>query len=129
MQELGNHADQDIAGNAMKYTMTGFVKIKLHYSSGQAILTVQDSGVGIPRMSSHGWRWNLLLLVCLGSDIHLIGERFHRVQSVSRCHEGTGIGLSLTKVSHFLIACKTGSVTEVSSTTGTHQSARRCSGD
>lgn len=38
----------------MKYTMTGFVKIDLHYSSGQAILTVQDSGVGIPRRSSHG---------------------------------------------------------------------------
>ncbi|KIY35872.1 hypothetical protein I305_01447 [Cryptococcus gattii E566] len=100
----------DIAGNAMKYTMTGFVKIDLHYSSGQAILTVQDSGVGIPR-----------------SDIHLIGERFHRVQSVSRCHEGTGIGLSLTKE---LISLHGGvleieSFTEDESVDGSHGSTFR----
>ena len=31
------------------------------------------------------------------TDINLVGERFHRVQSVSRSHEGTGIGLSLVK--------------------------------
>lgn len=39
-----------------------------------------DSGVGIP-----------------STDINLVGERFHRVESVSRSHEGTGIGLSLVK--------------------------------
>ncbi|WVQ90544.1 hypothetical protein IAS59_004324 [Cryptococcus gattii] len=100
----------NLIGNAMKYTMTGFVKIDLHYSSGQAILTVQDSGVGIPR-----------------SDIHLIGERFHRVQSVSRCHEGTGIGLSLTKE---LISLHGGvleieSFTEDESVDGSHGSTFR----
>lgn len=35
------------------------------------------------------------------SDINLVGERFHRVQSVSRSHEGTGIGLALIKVRPF----------------------------
>ncbi|AFR96575.2 hypothetical protein C343_04702 [Cryptococcus neoformans C23] len=100
----------NLIGNAMKYTMTGFVKIELYYSSGQAILTVQDSGVGIPR-----------------SDIHLIGERFHRVQSVSRSHEGTGIGLSLTKE---LISLHGGtleieSFTEEESIDGSHGSTFR----
>lgn len=60
--------------------MTGFVKVKLAYSKREAVLTVSDSGVGIP-----------------SSDINLIGERFHRVESVSRSHEGTGIGLALVK--------------------------------
>ncbi|GFZ50846.1 hypothetical protein JCM24511_08604 [Saitozyma sp. JCM 24511] len=46
----------------------------------EAILSVKDSGVGIP-----------------ASDIDLVGERFHRVASVSRSHEGTGIGLALVK--------------------------------
>ncbi|WVQ68391.1 uncharacterized protein L199_006599 [Kwoniella botswanensis] len=70
----------NLIGNAMKYTLEGFVSIKLRYQSGEAVFTVQDSGVGIP-----------------SSDINLIGERFHRVQSVSRSHEGTGIGLALIK--------------------------------
>lgn len=33
----------------------------------------------------------------LATDINLVGERFHRVESVSRSHEGTGIGLALIK--------------------------------
>nr|XP_019006639.1 uncharacterized protein I203_00231 [Kwoniella mangroviensis CBS 8507]OCF70100.1 hypothetical protein I203_00231 [Kwoniella mangroviensis CBS 8507] len=70
----------NLIGNAMKYTMEGFVSVKLRYQSGEVVFTVQDSGVGIP-----------------SSDINLIGERFHRVQSVSRSHEGTGIGLALIK--------------------------------
>lgn len=36
-------------------------------------------------------------LTASASDIELIGERFHRVESVSRSHEGTGIGLALIK--------------------------------
>ena len=70
----------NLIGNALKYTMRGFVKVKLVYSRSEATLTVSDSGVGIPT-----------------SDIGLVGERFHRVQSVSRSHEGTGIGLALVK--------------------------------
>jgi len=70
----------NLVGNALKYTMRGFVKVRVTYSKTEAILTVSDSGVGIPN-----------------SDIGLIGERFHRVQSVSRSYEGTGIGLALVK--------------------------------
>lgn len=54
----------------------------MSYAPGCAYFTVKDSGVGIP-----------------ASDIDLIGDRFHRVQSISRSHEGTGIGISLIKVS------------------------------
>jgi signal transduction histidine kinase len=39
------------------------------------------------------------LISFTASDINLVGERFHRVQSVSRSFEGTGIGLALIKVS------------------------------
>lgn len=70
----------NLIGNALKYTMRGFVNVKLAYTKSQAVLSVSDSGVGIP-----------------SSDINLVGERFHRVQSVSRSHEGTGIGLALVK--------------------------------
>ncbi|WVQ71976.1 hypothetical protein IAR50_001519 [Cryptococcus sp. DSM 104548] len=70
----------NLIGNAMKYTLSGFVRVKLQYFDNHIVFEVKDSGVGIPR-----------------SDLHLIGERFHRVQSVSRSHEGTGIGLSLVK--------------------------------
>ncbi|WRT68535.1 uncharacterized protein IL334_005512 [Kwoniella shivajii] len=70
----------NLIGNAMKYTMAGSISVKLKYESGDAIFAVQDTGVGIP-----------------ASDIDLVGERFHRVQSVSRSHEGTGIGLALIK--------------------------------
>lgn len=44
------------------------------------VVQVSDSGVGIPRQ-----------------EMHRVGERFFRVESHSRSHEGTGIGLSLTK--------------------------------
>lgn len=70
----------NLIGNALKYTMKGEIKVNLSYSRSEAILSVSDSGVGIPT-----------------SDINLVGERFHRVESVSRSHEGTGIGLSLVK--------------------------------
>nr|ODN91900.1 hypothetical protein L203_01154 [Cryptococcus depauperatus CBS 7841] len=78
----------NLIGNSMKYTMAGYVEVTLHYVNNQAVLTVEDSGVGIPRNTNN---------FSLGSDIYLIGERFHRVPSVSRSHEGTGIGLALTK--------------------------------
>ncbi|ORY35646.1 hypothetical protein BCR39DRAFT_511288 [Naematelia encephala] len=70
----------NLIGNALKYTMSGFVHVTLSYTASEALLAVRDSGVGIPT-----------------SDIGLIGERFHRVQSVSRSYEGTGIGLALIK--------------------------------
>ncbi|KAL1413038.1 hypothetical protein Q8F55_000787 [Vanrija albida] len=70
----------NLVGNAMKYTMDGYVKVILRYTGEEAIVEVVDTGVGIPI-----------------SDLSSIGERFFRAESVAHLHEGTGIGLSLTK--------------------------------
>ncbi|KAK4687012.1 hypothetical protein P7C73_g3098, partial [Tremellales sp. Uapishka_1] len=70
----------NLIGNALKYTMQGHIHVNLTYGANEAVFSVGDSGVGIP-----------------SSDLGLVGERFHRVASVSRSHEGTGIGLALVK--------------------------------
>nr|XP_019011586.1 uncharacterized protein I206_03688 [Kwoniella pini CBS 10737]OCF50367.1 hypothetical protein I206_03688 [Kwoniella pini CBS 10737] len=97
----------NLIGNAMKYTMEGFVRLSLKYRRGEAVFAVQDSGVGIP-----------------STDIDLIGERFHRVQSISRSHEGTGIGLALVKELIKLHggAMSINSVTALESVDGSHGS-------
>ncbi|WVF67557.1 hypothetical protein IAT40_002314 [Kwoniella sp. CBS 6097] len=70
----------NLISNAIKYTLQGGIQVSLQYENDCAILRVTDTGVGIPT-----------------SDLDHIGERFHRVASISRSHEGTGIGLSLAK--------------------------------
>ena len=67
-----------LVGNAFKYTLQGGITVKLSFNPEEVQFSVVDSGVGIPK-----------------SDISIVCERFHRVASVSRSHEGTGIGLSL----------------------------------
>lgn len=86
--------------------------LALRYSHTEAVLSVEDTGVGIPT-----------------SDLNLVGERFHRVQSVSRSHEGTGIGLALVKELVKLHGGKLGisSKTAVESSDGSRESdAGRC---
>ncbi|KAG8714935.1 hypothetical protein FRC11_006434 [Ceratobasidium sp. 423] len=70
----------NIVGNAFKYTLSGKITVTIQYCDGCAAFSVSDTGVGIPE-----------------KDRQKITERFHRVDSVSRSHEGTGIGLALTK--------------------------------
>ena len=70
----------NLIGNAFKYCHEGGVVVSLKYTDQCVVLQVSDTGVGIPR-----------------SQMHKIGERFFRVKTHSRSHEGTGIGLSLTK--------------------------------
>ncbi|KAL7410125.1 hypothetical protein BDY24DRAFT_187567 [Mrakia frigida] len=69
----------NIIGNAFKYCLKGSIRVFLKYRESEVEFGVQDTGVGIPR-----------------DDIFKVVERFHRVESVGRSHEGTGIGLSLT---------------------------------
>ena len=38
----------NLIGNALKYTMQGFVHVHVSYGQNEAILSVKDSGVGIP---------------------------------------------------------------------------------
>jgi len=70
----------NLVGNAFKYTLNGRITVSIQYVDGFAVFSVADTGVGIPPEDR--------LKIC---------ERFHRVTTVSRSHEGTGIGLALTK--------------------------------
>ncbi|KAL5511938.1 hypothetical protein ACEPAH_5157 [Sanghuangporus vaninii] len=70
----------NLIGNAFKYTLRGSIHVIVRYDSDRAYFHVKDTGVGIPQ-----------------SDIDKIFDRFHRVQAIARCHEGTGIGLALTR--------------------------------
>ena len=71
----------NLISNAFKHTFDGEIAIGLTSRDGQAVLTVADTGVGIPE-----------------HEIGHVFERFHRVPSArSRTHEGSGIGLSLVR--------------------------------
>jgi len=71
----------NLLSNAFKYTLKGQVTVKLSINNEQAVLTVEDTGVGIP-----------------AKELPYMFDRFHRIQNTAgRTHEGTGIGLSLIK--------------------------------
>lgn len=71
----------NLMSNAFKYTLDGKISVKLSEESGNAILEIADTGIGIPR-----------------NEIKHLFERFHRVKNANgRSYEGTGIGLSLVK--------------------------------
>ncbi|MBC6435625.1 PAS domain S-box protein [Nostoc sp. HG1] len=71
----------NLLSNAFKFTFEGEIIVRLEASDRQAILTVQDTGVGIP---SH--------------ELPHLFKRFHRVVDTrSRTYEGSGIGLSLVQ--------------------------------
>lgn len=71
----------NILSNAFKYTLSGSITLRLFTEKANAILEVEDTGVGIPE-----------------KDLPHMFERFHRVENVvGRTYEGTGIGLSLIK--------------------------------
>jgi signal transduction histidine kinase/DNA-binding response OmpR family regulator len=71
----------NLLSNAFKFTLEGGVRVSLAPSGTDAVLSVQDTGIGIPP-----------------EDLERVFERFHRVQGArGRTHEGTGIGLALVK--------------------------------
>lgn len=72
----------NLLSNAFKYTPNGgIITINLHHTPTQALITVNDSGPGIPEES-----------------IRKIFERFYQVESTSSALSlGTGIGLALAK--------------------------------
>ncbi|KAJ9104138.1 hypothetical protein QFC19_004122 [Naganishia cerealis] len=69
----------NLMSNAFKYTREGSVTVRLRYTHDSCILSVIDTGVGIPR-----------------SEVGLVTQRFHRVESSIAYAEGTGIGLAYT---------------------------------
>ncbi len=81
------HVDRDmwekvvlnLLSNALKHTFDGGVTVSLRDGDGAAVLTVADTGTGIP-----------------ADELPRLFERFHRVEGArSRSGEGSGIGLAL----------------------------------
>jgi signal transduction histidine kinase len=71
----------NLLSNAFKFTLQGEIEVRLETAEGQAVLTVRDTGVGIP---------------C--EELPRMFQRFHRVEDGrGRTHEGTGIGLALVQ--------------------------------
>jgi len=71
----------NLISNAFKFTLAGEIVVSLRAIDGSAVLTVSDTGAGIP-----------------ASELPRVFDRFHRVlETQSRTHEGTGIGLALVK--------------------------------
>lgn len=79
-----DHMEQvlmNIISNALRYTDQGEVRIKAYEEAGEVIVTIQDTGIGIPEES-----------------LERIFERFYRVdKGRSRKIGGTGLGLSIVK--------------------------------
>ena len=72
----------NLAENAVKYnSFGGNVFLRLHRDGGEAVLTVEDTGIGIPE-----------------EDVPHIFDRFYRVDKArSRASGGSGLGLSIVR--------------------------------
>uniref|UniRef100_A0A5Q5CAD6 histidine kinase n=1 Tax=Mycobacterium sp. (strain JLS) TaxID=164757 RepID=A0A5Q5CAD6_MYCSJ len=71
----------NLLSNALKFTREGAVTVRVTADDGVAVVTVADTGVGIPE-----------------AEMPRLFERFHRVETVdARSTEGSGIGLALVK--------------------------------
>ncbi len=71
----------NLISNAFKYTLEGEIQVSLRVEDASAILSVCDTGTGIPE-----------------AELPNIFNRFHRVEGArGRTQEGTGIGLALVQ--------------------------------
>ena len=82
----------NLLSNAFKYTLQGGIAVSLEPLDEAALLTVRDTGIGIP-----------------AAALPRLFERFFRVEGAEgRTHEGSGIGLALV---HELVKLHGGNVT------------------
>ncbi len=69
----------NLVSNALKFTFSGGIAVRMRADEGQVLLTVSDSGTGIP-----------------AHELPRLFERFHRVRGAAgRTNEGSGVGLAL----------------------------------
>ncbi|MGE3915927.1 MAG: response regulator [Hyphomicrobiaceae bacterium] len=69
----------NLLSNAFKFTLQGRIAVRLRASADEAVLEVQDTGIGIPE-----------------HEVPRLFERFHRIEGAQgRSIEGSGIGLAL----------------------------------
>jgi PAS domain S-box-containing protein len=71
----------NLLSNALKYTLQGSVSVQVAAEDGMALVSVEDTGIGIPE-----------------HEVPRLFERFHRIEgTAARTHEGSGIGLALVQ--------------------------------
>lgn len=71
----------NLLSNAFKFTFEGEIRVTMTYDAGAAVLSVEDTGTGIP-----------------AEELPRLFERFHRVEGAKgRSFEGSGIGLALVQ--------------------------------
>jgi len=70
----------NLVGNALKYTETGFVRITLSAEAEALILTVEDSGIGIPE-----------------DKVERIFDEYYQVDLKGAPRSGVGLGLAIVR--------------------------------
>ncbi|MEU7947311.1 SpoIIE family protein phosphatase [Micromonospora taraxaci] len=71
----------NLLSNALKFTFDGAIRVRLRAEHGRAVVTVVDTGIGVP-----------------AEEMPRLFERFHRIDNArSRSNEGSGIGLALVR--------------------------------
>ena len=79
-EKLLRHIFGNLLSNAIKYSpQGGTVNLKLAYQDGEAIVQIQDEGIGIPK-----------------EEQKRLFESFHRASNVDKI-QGTGLGLAIVK--------------------------------
>lgn len=80
-REMWEKVVLNLLSNAFKFTLEGSVTLSVATGDGGAVVTVADTGHGIP-----------------AAELPRIFDRFHRVEGAAgRSHEGSGIGLALVQ--------------------------------
>jgi signal transduction histidine kinase len=72
---------RNLLSNAIRYTRTGFVRLKCEHENGQIRIDVEDTGIGIPE-----------------EHLSRIFDEFYQVGVVpNSVREGSGLGLSIVR--------------------------------